>query len=283
MQSGKFLQSKEWEEFQKSLGRKVWRINDELIIKMPPHFGISFLFSPKGPREITDTFLNEIKKIAKRERVIFYRCEPQEDPPKKFIKTKSKNKNPKCTQILNLDKSEDNLLAGMKQKTRYNIKLAQKKEAIIKQQTINNRQQLFEEFYDLLKNTAERQGIRLHPKKYYEELAEFNKIFIAYYKNKPIAGAMVNFYEKTATYLHGGSSQEHKEVMAPYLLHWEIIKEAKSRGFKFYDWWGISEKWPGITRFKQGFGGEAVCAPGTYDLPINKLLYKIYTLKKIGK
>ncbi|MBU4421649.1 aminoacyltransferase [Candidatus Parcubacteria bacterium] len=276
MQSGQFLQSKEWEEFQQSLGRKTFRILDTLIIKMPFALGLSFLYSPKGKCQQ----LEEIRKIAKKEKAFFYRIEPQEKPNKRFLQFRDKE--PKCTQILDLSKSEKELLAGMKQKARYNIRLAEKKGIKIltpPNLPLHKRRngEGFEEFYSLLLQTSERQNIKLHQKDYYQKLVAFNKIFIAYYNNEPIAGAMVNFYENTATYLHGGSSDEHKDLMAPYLLHWEIIKYAKSQNLKYYDWWGVDEKkWPGITRFKKGFGGEEICAPGTFDLPINKLLYCIY-------
>ncbi|MBU1180340.1 peptidoglycan bridge formation glycyltransferase FemA/FemB family protein [Patescibacteria group bacterium] len=264
MTSGQFLQSKEWETFQESLGRKTFRVEDTLVIKMPFALGFSFLYSPKG--ECTN--LNEIKKIAKKEKAFFYRIEPQEKPGKPFFQFRDKE--PKCTQILDLSKSENELLAEMKQKTRYNINLARRKEIKIKNQE-------FEKFYNLLLQTSERQKIKLHSKNYYQKLVEFNEIFIAYYNDEPIAGAMVNFYKDTATYLHGGSSDKHKEVMAPYLLHWEIIKTAKARGIKYYDWWGVDEeKWPGITKFKQGFSGKEICAPGTFDLPIDKFLYFWY-------
>lgn len=265
MQSGEFLQSNEWEKFQQSLGRKTFRTEGALIIKMPFAFGFSFLYSPKNITMLT----NEIKKIAKKEKAVFYRCEPQTAPLKNFIKTK--NIQPACTQILDLSKPETELLVDMKQKTRYNVRLAEKKKVEIKE--IQNTDTL----YELLKQTEIRQEIKFHSKEYYKKLAEFNKIFIAYYDNEPIAGAMINFHNKTATYLHGGSSQTYKEVMGTYLLHWEIIKYAKNKKMEYYDWWGIDEKrWPGITKFKQGFGGKTLCAPGTFDFPFNKIIYKIY-------
>jgi lipid II:glycine glycyltransferase (peptidoglycan interpeptide bridge formation enzyme) len=270
MRSGQFLQSNEWQKFQESLGRKTWRIDDALIIKMPLKFGFSYLYSPKLLESRIQKLEIRIKKIAKDERAIFWRIEPADKPPENFIKTSDVQ--PRCTQILDLIKSEDELLAKMRPKTRYNIRLAAKKGVQVSLQ-------LFNEFYNLLRQTAERQKIKLHPKKYYKKLAEFNEIYIAYCNDAPIAGAMINFYKDTATYLHGGSSDWHKNLMAPYLLHWEIIKAAKARQMKYYDWWGVDEKrWPGITRFKKGFGGEGVCSPGTYDLQINKALYWLYEL-----
>jgi lipid II:glycine glycyltransferase (peptidoglycan interpeptide bridge formation enzyme) len=275
MLSGQFLQSNEWAEFQKSLGRKVWIINDTLVIKMSLVGRFNFLYSPKGPTEITNEVIAEIKKIAAAERAVFWRVEPATTPQKNFIKTK--NIQPATTQVLDLSKSEEILLSEMHPKTRYNIRLAERKGVTIANDELRTANDNSDIFYNLLKETAERQNIKLHSKQHYEKLAAFNRIFIAYYNNQPIAGAMVNFHNNVATYLHGGSTQEHKEVMAPYLLHWEIIKAAKSTGNTHYDWWGVDEKkWPGITRFKKSFGGEEITSPGTYDLPINRLIFKLY-------
>ncbi len=293
MISGKFLQSPEWEKFQNSLGRKTWRVDGALVVKMDFAMGFYFLYSPKGPLfEMNKDFLKKIIEIAKNENAFFYRIEPPTTPPKTF--QQFRDKEPKCTLITDISKPEDELLAEMHEKTRYNIRLAAKKGIKISTPPFlplakGRSEEGFEQFYNLLTKTADRQSIKFHSKEYYRKLLNYpdnnlrgrasycNEIFITYHENIPAACAMVNFYEDTATYLHGGSYEKYKALMAPHLLHWEIIKTAKSRGIKFYDWWGIDEKkWPGITRFKRGFGGEELCAPGTFDLPINKFLYKLY-------
>ncbi len=276
MTSGKFLQSDEWQKFQESLGRKTWRVNGALVIKMNFLFGLYFLYSPKGPLfEINDNFLKKITEIAKQENAFFYRTEPSSAPPKNFHQFRDKE--PRCTLITDISKTENELLAGMHEKTRYNIRLAERKKLLITNYELRITDKGFNDFYNLLQQTSKRQKIKLHSREYYRKLTESNKVFVAHYEDKPVACAMVNFYEDTATYLHGGSDEKYKNLMAPQLLHWEIIKIAKSRGIKFYDWWGIDEKrWPGITRFKRGFGGKELCAPGTFDLPINKFLYKLY-------
>ena len=104
---------------------------------------------------------------------------------------------------------------------------------------------------------------------------------MAEYERQIIAANLVNFYGDTATYLHGSSSSKNRQVMAPHLLQWEQIKEAKNRGMKYYDFWGFDEdKWPGVSRFKKGFGGEIVEYAGAYDLIWNKLWYQLYNLAK---
>jgi lipid II:glycine glycyltransferase (peptidoglycan interpeptide bridge formation enzyme) len=88
----------------------------------------------------------------------------------------------------------------------------------------------------------------------------------------------------TATYLHGASSNDARNLMAPYALHWAIIRHAKDKGCSRYDLWGISDDpksgWAGITRFKRGWGGKEVCAPGTFDLPISNFWYNVYRLAR---
>ena len=103
-----------------------------------------------------------------------------------------------------------------------------------------------------------------------------------FFRQPLVAGIVVDFGD-TRTYLHGASSNEHREMMAPTFLHWEIMRDAKARGMRFYDWWGIApdgsamdHPWTGITRFKTGFPGERISSPGTYDIVLRPITYKMY-------
>ena len=98
---------------------------------------------------------------------------------------------------------------------------------------------------------------------------------------------MVSFYGNGAVYLHGGLSYEHRAYMAPYLLHWEAIKDAKKNGFSFYDLWGVAPQnapadhtWSGITRFKEGFGGEFLEYVGAYDYVYRPAWYKAFNMAR---
>ena len=98
-------------------------------------------------------------------------------------------------------------------------------------------------------------------------------------RDKPIAGAILLTYGDTVYYLHGAMDRDYKSWMAPYLMHWEIIKWAKKQGYHYYDFWGIdTSRWPGVTRFKLGFGGQQVEYPGSFDMPISKFWYFAYNL-----
>lgn len=300
--SGAFLQSFLWGEFQKSFGRKMWRLGNfngknldstALIIRHNLPFGKSYLYCPRGPIASQENFneeiFEEILKIAKKEKSIFFRLEPltnYESRIKNQELKKTRAVQPQQTSILNLAKSEEELLAKMHPKTRYNIKVASRYEVVVRKLSIT--EENFEIFWKLLDETSKRDKFSAHPKNYYKKMFDvFGNsekedarvaLLVASYKNKPLAAELVMFFGETATYLHGASSEEDREVMAPYAMHWEIIQEAKKMGYKYYDLWGIDEKkWPGVTRFKRGFGGEEISYPGAFDLPVQKTWYKIYS------
>jgi lipid II:glycine glycyltransferase (peptidoglycan interpeptide bridge formation enzyme) len=276
-----FLQSDKWAEFQKSLDRKIWQIDSIYIIKYNLPLGKSYLYAPRcGGNFLSESFLNKVKQVAKKERVIFFKAEPL-DPARgkpfleKFGFIKSNSLQPQRTLILNINKSEEKLLSQMHQKTRYNIQLARKKG--VKIQKSKN----FERFWELLQDTAKRSNFHTHSKKYYKKMLEIpeTELFVAELDNKVIAANIVLFYNKRAIYLHGASNYEHRNLMAPYLLQWYQILEAKKKGCDEYDFWGIdSKKWPGVTRFKKGFNGKEISYVGAYDLVFQPVWYKIYKI-----
>ncbi|MFA5051288.1 MAG: peptidoglycan bridge formation glycyltransferase FemA/FemB family protein, partial [Patescibacteria group bacterium] len=292
-----FLQSWQWGEFQKNLGRKIWRmavyegseiIAAALIIKYQLLFNKSYFYSPRGPivakgdkisnfQFLISNLLEKIKELGKEEGVIFWRIEP---PIIENLKLKIENSRrvndiqPSKTVILDLKKTPDEIFAKMHPKTRYNIRLAEKQGVKIYEKTGEGA----DVFLKLLKETSLRDQFRAHPDNYYSHLLNFNpqfvRLYVAEYENKILAANLMIFSSKTATYLHGASSNLHRNVMAPYLLHWFIIQEAVKNGYFYYDFWGIDEKkWPGVTRFKKGFNGEEVVYPGTFDLPFSNFWY----------
>ncbi|OGZ33601.1 MAG: hypothetical protein A2Y98_01560 [Candidatus Portnoybacteria bacterium RBG_19FT_COMBO_36_7] len=307
-QDGSFLQSWEWGEFQKAIGRQVFYLKvdsyQSLIIKHDLALGKSYLYCPRGPiaslnlkvesekLKIIELFLKEIKELAKQENAIFVRVEPTrgiaEDDLRKagFIRAQ-KEVQPSRTLILDLNLSEEELLAQMHEKTRYNIGLAQRKGISVTLRKLEDGEEAFEKFWQLLNQTAKRQKISIFSRDYYKrqmtiKSGQFeNLLFIAAYQGKAIAANLVIFFGNTATYLHGGSDNVYRAQMAPHLLQWEQIKEAKRRDCRTYDFWGIDENnWPGITRFKNGFGGREVQYIGTFDLILKQAWYSAYVLIK---
>lgn len=307
-----FLQSWEWGEFQEKVSGKVWRLgvedNGEIIasakiIKKSLPIGKNYFYCGRGPvinntelriknyelriNEILDLLFGETEKLAREEGTMFLRFDPLfkiENLPAgrqglKFKITQTLDVQPSKTLILDLAKTEEDLLKEMHQKTRYNIRLAEKKGVKI----VEAGKERFEEFWHLLDQTSGRDKFRPHGRNYYEDMLKadknFIKLFFAEYKNKPIAAGIFSFFGDTATYLHGGSADEYREAMAPHLLQWEVIKLAKSLGYKYFDFHGIDEeKWPGVTRFKMGFGGEEVNYPGTFDLIYDAAWYNVYKM-----
>ncbi|MBI2098825.1 peptidoglycan bridge formation glycyltransferase FemA/FemB family protein, partial [Candidatus Uhrbacteria bacterium] len=202
---------------------------------------------------------------------------------RRFVKSQ-KNIQPVKTLVLDLAENEDELLVRMHPKTRYNIRLAQKRGVRIVHFSYLEEEQ-FERVFELLKDTARRQGFSLHLRGYYRKMIDvlgrhgLLQVYLAFFKGEIVAVNFIVFYGDRAVYLHGASDYRHKNLMATHQLHWRVIKEAKERGFREYDLWGVSEKYAGVSRFKRSFGGREIEYPGSFDLVFNPLWYNMY---KIG-
>ena len=298
-----FLQTEEWLTFQKSVGNNAWRFDDGKIaaniIRHRLPFGMNYLYIPHGPAidfnaisgSINDEiaqFVSYLKKLAREERSIFIKMEPLDDKVPEALhhfkfKKSAKEIQPDRSIIIDLEKPEYDLLGAMHHKTRYNIKVAERNN--LKFVTGNN----IDAFWSLLKRTAKNDNFSTHPQEYYEKLCstpdlKVEMVFVQH-EGVAIAGAVLLAYGDTVYYLHGAMDRDtkYKPMMAPYLLHWEVMKWAKGYSMKYYDLWGIdAKKWPGVTRFKLGWGGRQVEYPGAFDMSIRGfwfLMYKI--LRKI--
>lgn len=295
--SGSFLQSPSWGNWMTTNKKTPHNFavvdGDENILlaaqvfETPiPKLRGTYLYIPYGPLiansagvGITKFFFEEIKKNFPKS--LFTRVEPKEDIQ---INGKiTKHIQPGKTLILDLTQSESELLSQMHHKTRYNIKVAGKHEVEIKISSSK-------EALGLIDQTSRRQGYKNHPLSYYQELVKFFtdntntlkiQVYAAEYKNKILASAIMVDYGATRTYLFGGTSEEDRNVMAPYLMHWQAIKDAKNAGLKHYDFWGIetaSGQTPGFVRFKLGWGGKQVQYPTPIDLVQKPLWYNGYKL-----
>lgn len=289
--NGSFLQSWSWVQFQRSLGRKIWPIETAglktLIIKHNLPLAKNYLYCPRGPvGEGFEHFLEEIKQIAQEEKSIFFKIEPASQLPltDSGFKVSPKQIQPSKTLILDISKSEEELLSQMHQKTRYNIRLAQRKGVEIQLWSGSSSQEI-SIFLDLLEQTAKRDKFHIHPLEYYQKMLEILgkegmlKLFLARHQDKIIAANLVCFFGQTATYLHGAADYDFRQLMAPHLLQWQAIRQAKQLDLKYYDFWGIDKKkWPGVTRFKRGFNGQEIDLPGAFDLIFQPVWYRIYDL-----
>lgn len=190
--------------------------------------------------------------------------------------------------LLDISKSEAELLKNMHNKHRYNLGLSQRKGVIVKKgETLED----FEVFYKLLLDTSIRQKYFIHPKAYYQKIWEllhpsgFCKILTGYYDGEPLASWMLFVYDGVLYYPYGGSSEINKNVFASTLVAWESIRLGKEEGCTTFDMWGAAkdpndtkDPWHGFTNFKLRFGGEFVEYIDSYDFVVNKLVYRLFNL-----
>lgn len=287
-----FLQSKSWSDLMTRGGEdlNIWGafegdkiLASVVIIKKNLFGGLFYWYAPRGPRGETaaiNFLLSELKN--NKSGAVFLRLEPEILPTLKL--RKSFDLQPKKTLILDLNLNQDELLKAMHQKTRYNIRLAEKKGVKIIPGTIKD----FPDFWRLMSVTGNRDGFRLHSAQHYKNLLnapDFIKLFFASYKGKNIATGLFSYFGQRVTYLHGASDNEARNLMAPYLLQWEMIKAAQKEGYKYYDFYGIdANKWPGVTRFKLGFGGFTKEYAGTHDYVFRPFIYWLYEfMRKIKR
>jgi len=295
--ASELLESSAWAKLQQRF-HKVTRlgyfIENQLIatavlIKKSLPAGLSYYYSPRGPiiaNKCNNTLTWQqlsaaIKPWLKKQRALFWRIEPLQQPIDNTFNQlgfiQGPDIQPSQTRMLDLTLSEEELLQQMHPKTRYNIRLANKRGVLVE----SVGQTGFDGFWQLMKTTGERDNFHLHNKDYYRAIVEapFSQLLVAKQEETVLAAGIFAFWQKTAIYLHGASSNEHRDLMAPYLIQWEAIKQAQQLGCQRYDFFGINpERWPGVTRFKQGFGGYIVTYPGAFDLPTNYFTYKLYTL-----
>lgn len=308
-----FFQTPEWEQFKLKTGySKSYRINDILVLQRSLPLGRSMLYSPMASEQqlasIQNTdnrtqkdFIAKIKEVAKENSAIFYRLEldiPQTQNSKisvlnsqNFIKS-FEEMQPENNWVVDISKEEKDILAAMKQKGRYNIRIAEKNN--IKVTSSEKTGEELDIFYDLYSKTGKRKRVAFRGKAYFENLLDilgkigYARVYAAKSKingeDAPLAAAIVIFYAKEALYLYGGSSDEHKNLMAPYLLHWKIMLDAKEKGIEKYNFLGISPNedpnhpWAGITRFKKQFGGEQRDIAGSYDLVLKPIEYQVFKM-----
>lgn len=296
------VQTWEWGDFQKSQGHQVSRFGVFDKDKMVSAYTLSFHKIPKtnfsigtilrGPK-VDDQMVENIKKIAIKENAIFVKFEPDISIAESTMHFGSVKLSPKeafypYTFLLDLEKTEEQLLKSMHSKTRYNIKVANRYGVEVKEATNDKG---FEIYLKLLFDTTKRQGFYLHTKKYHRDLwktlkeTDMPHIILASYQGKVISAFMLFKIKDQLFYPYGSSLNIHRQVMAPTLLMWESVKLAKKLNCKKFDMWGClgldakeGDNGFGFHRFKQGFGGDLFQYLGTYDLVIKPTLYYFYNL-----
>lgn len=307
--TGSFLQSWEWGDFQRAAGfpvkRFVVRNNGDvaataLFISRPLSLGLRYVYAPYGP-VIQDgcvpkdvyTCLRDAVVSSRRATPVFIRIEPkaplhstERSLRASGFKVKEFGIQPKETVMLDLRKHEDEILAGCKQKTRYNIRLAVRRGVTVREDTSKEGLNIFLR----LAKEVEGQGIfHYHPPSYYEHMlktlgSRMLSIFIAEHEGEALAAGLFMKYGNTMTYAHGASTRVKNEMMAPYALHWHAVKMAKERGCAAYDFFGVApaelshHPWAGISRFKRGFGGAEYSFSGVADMILERAWYELFAI-----
>lgn len=304
------LQSYEWGEFREKTGIKVLRLGfyegerlvDGFTLTLHPipytKFNIGYL--PKGILP-TKSYLSTLKQIGKANNCLAIQLEPNvlysKDSKDTLLASGLREAaHPlftKYTFVLDLTKSEDELLKNLHPKTRYNIKVAQKHSvSIAEKDTLD----AFETYLKLSEETTKRQRFYAHSPLYHRQQWEslphtatppFNELsshlLVASYNMKILTTWIVFVFHDTLYYPYGASSNEHRETMSSTLMMWEVIKFGKKLGLKKFDMWGAlgpepdeHDSWYGFHRFKQGFRPEHTEFIGSYDLVINPAAYFVY-------
>ena len=189
------------------------------------------------------------------------------------------------TVLLDLTQSEDDLLMAMKSKTRYNVRLAGRRGVTVRQGGAGD----FEMLYQMYAETAVRDGFAIRGREYY--LPVWQTFFesgmlvplIAEVEGQAVAGLMLFIFDGVCWYLHGMSTDQHRNLMPTYLLQWEAAVIGKQRGCRVYDLWGApdvfdeSDSMWGVYRFKQGLGGQVLRTVGAWDKPLRPLVFQLYS------
>jgi len=299
------LQSGEWGELKSAFGwRPVRIVNGDLgvqILFRKSPFGFTVGYIPKS--NVDKSLLPEIDSACKQNRAIFLKIEPDSWAVSPLpvgeglgVRVSPHNIQPPRTIVIDIRSTEDEILAKMKPKTRYNTRLAIKKGVTVRAWDD------IQAFHKMMLITGGRDEFGIHSQEYYERAYELlqpnglGEILVAEYEGKPLAALLVARNGDRAYYLYGASTNEERNRMPTYLLQWEAIKWAKERGCEEYDLWGVPDEdeetletnfetrhdglW-GVYRFKRGFGGELKRAAQALDRVYNPLLYWAY-LKFIG-
>ena len=299
--SGAFLQSNLWTLLKGSFGWEPYTFHYEgkIVNLLLRRFGkiFSLAYVPYAPLEQSrlQEFSDYLKPLLPKG-CLFIRYDlpwyvDQEgqwtDAPKSFRKA-SMDIQPPSSVILNISRPLDDILKGMKDRARRNVKTAEKKGVTVSRHGAEK----LDVWYNLYKETSERDRISIHPEIYYRKLFELAsnqkrfdvRLYLASVENDVIAGIITMFDGREATYLYGASCSRKRETMPAYALQWRAIQDAKDAGCMEYDFFGISPtddpKHPmhGLYLFKTGWGGTIIHRPGCWDYPCRPALYKLFRL-----
>ncbi len=318
------LQTREWALVKARFGWRpepfVWERDGRVVAaalllrrRLAPGLPWSVLYAPKGPLldwadvDLRRRVLDDLEAHARRTGAVLLKVDPDvplgtgvlgesdatADPVGEAVRDALQARgwrfSPEQVQFrntvwLDLTRSEEELLAAMKQKTRYNIRLAARKGVVVR---VANEGDL-DLLYRMYAETAARDGFVIRPRAYYLTVwrtmlaAGMAEPLIAEVEGEPVAAVVIFRFAGRAYYFYGMSTGRHRNKMPTYLLQWEAIRRAKAAGCKVYDFWGAPEVFDetdpmwGVYRFKAGFRGQVVRTLGAWDYPARPILYALF-------
>lgn len=286
-----------------------------VLIQKIPLVGTSFLYAPRGPvcdlhdKAVLEDLKRGIDTLAKRYRAHLFKMDPDTlmtdsaflqlatgmgfehfAGPEGFETIQARFN----YRLYLAGKTEEEVLASITQKTRYNIRVAQKHGVEIKVVGA----EYLDDFVRIMQTTGERDGFNVRPKAYFERmlaaLGEHVRLYLAFYEGQPISGAITTNYADKTCYVYGASDNVYRNVMPNYLIQWEMIRWAIQTGCTVYDFQGVSGNLEegshmyGLYRFKKGFNGTLDELIGEFNYIYRPLAYKmtdsaIATKEKLGK
>jgi peptidoglycan pentaglycine glycine transferase (the first glycine) len=309
---GHLLQTWPWGELKARFGWQVERVAagstlaQVLFRPLPAGLG-SIAYVPRGPAgRLEDTpalsgLLAGIRPLARQRRAICLKLEPdrEEDPvlagqlQALGFRPSSQGIQPRRTLVVDLQGEAGAILGRMKQKTRYNVRLAARKGVTVRPGSEAD----LPAFYGLMEQTARRDGFGIHSQAYYQAAHDLfvargrGCLLLAEHRGRLLAGLVAMAFGQTACYMYGASADEQRELMPTYLLQWEAMLWARDQGCLSYDLWGVPDAdeevleagftarsdglW-GVYRFKRGFGGRLLRTTGAWDLVYAPVRYRLY-------
>ena len=298
---GHFLQTWAWGALKAQFGwqpvrlalcdGEQWLAGAQILFRKFPLGAMGYV--PKGPLIAPDSphwrqWLDALREVAHANRAYFLRLEPEwesgQAPPAGLVPNPTAAVQPQTTIQVDLRLPPDEILARMKQKWRYNIRLAERKGITVR---IGGEADLAT-FYALSEITAQRDHFAIHSEDYYRaawrlfDAEHAVALFVAAHEGRALASIFVVACGRTAIYLYGASSDAERQRMPNHLLQWRAMLWAKERGCVLYDLWGIPsigdspDRLPeGLLKFKEGFGGRVVRYAGAFDVVYNRPLYRV--------
>ena len=302
------LQSWEWGQFKSRWGWTpryfLYEENHDsraaaLVLKRTlSRTGLSILYVPKGPAldyadiALVDRVLQQLTEIARRDRAIFIKIDPdlaaadQARLIDRGWRPSTEQIQFRNTMLIDLTPGEDQLLAAMKPKTRYNIRLAQKKGVTVRTGSLDD----LELLYAMYAETSQRDQFLIRPLDYYRDAwgsfiqSKRAQPFIAEVESEAVAGLILFYFADRAWYMYGMSRNLHREHMPNHLLQWHAMQWAKAQGCTIYDLWGAPDElnendsmW-GVYKFKEGLGGQFTPHVGAYDFVVSRFWYWVYSV-----